>query len=389
MAIREEVESLVDLSTLSIMEQTCKGPHRGWAKNARIQSDYLSSTGSVLDRNKRIQDWNDANERTDGVIQPSYMEEPPMKRHTYKHLSRSELRSTPVDPRSLTVDTPRSNTTKYSLEVYVCCLPEVRLQSEAEPVLLSKTILDDLIFSLEKSKYSRENAYYSAREKMIQKIIGKEKFRWDYDCIHGEYRQKYQKWRAKVHVFCPPSLECIKFALALAPPDPIHNKTEFDIVIHLDDRLLDEGISMADGKESLSQLDTIVCSYADLGNPVNDFHSLMAHERKCQYVATRFDQVFMDQRVTAMTTQGYRRDAVDAFEYFGEVAQDEQHVSTIIMAGPQVCRSMTSTAPLVPPDFPVQPGQIYNLVELADVDDKSRFRWKTKHFCRIVSPYER
>jgi len=57
MAILEELESIVDLSTLSIMEQTCRGPNRSWATAARIHSDYLSSVGSVVERNKRIQAW--------------------------------------------------------------------------------------------------------------------------------------------------------------------------------------------------------------------------------------------------------------------------------------------------------------------------------------------
>ena len=57
-ATREEVESIVDLSTLAIIEQTCEGLNRSWATAARIHSDYLSSVGSVVERNERIRYWN-------------------------------------------------------------------------------------------------------------------------------------------------------------------------------------------------------------------------------------------------------------------------------------------------------------------------------------------
>ena len=55
MAVREEVESIMDLSTLSVMEQACKGPNRSWATAARFRSDYLSTGGSTTERNDRIQ----------------------------------------------------------------------------------------------------------------------------------------------------------------------------------------------------------------------------------------------------------------------------------------------------------------------------------------------
>ena len=52
MATLEEVESIVALSTLTIMEQTCRGPTRSWAAAARIHSEYLSSASSVVERNQ-------------------------------------------------------------------------------------------------------------------------------------------------------------------------------------------------------------------------------------------------------------------------------------------------------------------------------------------------
>ena len=57
LAIREEVDSIVDLSCLSIMEQTCTGPSRSWAAAAKIQSEYLSSNGSAAKREEHIRDW--------------------------------------------------------------------------------------------------------------------------------------------------------------------------------------------------------------------------------------------------------------------------------------------------------------------------------------------
>ena len=75
MATREEVQSIDDLSTLSIMEQTCTGPHRSWATAARIHSDYLSCASTVSDRNHRIRDWNAHLERTESDSQSMSVDE--------------------------------------------------------------------------------------------------------------------------------------------------------------------------------------------------------------------------------------------------------------------------------------------------------------------------
>ncbi len=52
--------------------------------------------------------------------------------------------------------------------------------------------------------------------------------------------------RAKIHVYCPPLLQYIQFALALAPPDEVFRTSEFNVVIHPGDRLLDRAIYSAE-----------------------------------------------------------------------------------------------------------------------------------------------
>jgi len=89
MAILEELESIVDLATLSIMEQTCRGPNRSWATAARIHSNYLSSVGSVVERNERIQAWDADAERIKSNGQSMSSNGRRRKRKSYKPLSPS------------------------------------------------------------------------------------------------------------------------------------------------------------------------------------------------------------------------------------------------------------------------------------------------------------
>ena len=88
-ATREEVESIVDLSTLTIMEQTCRGPTRSWAAAARIHSEYLSSAGSVVERNQRIRDWNAQLKSPGSDSQSMSVHERTRKRHADEALSPS------------------------------------------------------------------------------------------------------------------------------------------------------------------------------------------------------------------------------------------------------------------------------------------------------------
>lgn len=110
MATREEVESIVDLSTLSIMEQTCRGPSRSWATAARNHSDYLSSVGSVVETNDRIRDWNAQIESVESGSQIMNLDERRKKRRRYEPLSPS--RST---TRSMRPDSPPIRISRFSM----------------------------------------------------------------------------------------------------------------------------------------------------------------------------------------------------------------------------------------------------------------------------------
>ena len=231
------------------------------------------------------------------------------------------------------------------------------------------------------------SAYHNARGKVISRVTGNANFRSQYKHLDGEYKDAFGgPTRAKIHVFCPPLLEHILFALALASPDYCIGNSEFRVVIHPDDRLFDVNLYSAEERhESMLQLDSFVRSYAKLGDPVSPSLD-EEHESRCRFLATRFDQVWMDQRIMASASDKRMGEELDASELF-KASKDASEVALmVIMAGPQICHMITRTAPLARPDNPVQPSQIYRLEELADVDDASFFRWKTTYFCRINSP---
>lgn len=234
----------------------------------------------------------------------------------------------------------------------------------------------------------RMDAYHNARQKVISRVTDDRKFRSDFECVHGEYKGKYyEKARVKIHVFCPPLLPYIHFALALASPDHGLKTCEFQVVIHPDDRLLDENIySVEEGHESLSELSDFVRSSVRLGEPIDTFKLRGKYDNRRRFLADRFDQVWMDQRITALALDKRAGAPIDASEFFRESKEGIAVALIVIMAGPQVCDNIARTAPVAGPDNPVQPSQIYRLQELADVDDKSLLRWKTMHFCRINLP---
>ena len=229
-------------------------------------------------------------------------------------------------------------------------------------------------------------AYHNARQKVISKVTENGEFRAKYNCNHGEYTSKYNG-NAKIYVFCPPLLQYIHFALSLPSPGHGLKNCEFQVVIHPDDRLLNGGLySVEEGHESMLQLNDFVRSNAGLGEPVDTSKLGVKRENRYRSLATCFNQIWMDQRITALALDKRTGDEVDVSEYFRESNEVSAVVLIVIMAGPQVCDHITRTAPLVGPDNPIQPMQIYKLRELDGVDDASLFRWKTTHFCRIYSP---
>ncbi len=237
------------------------------------------------------------------------------------------------------------------------------------------------------SKITGMSDYRKACNKAMQKVINNSSFQAKYTCQYGEYRDKSfdNEPRAKIHVFCPPLLEYIHFALALAPPDEALKTCEFKIVIHPDTRLLDpETYRKEEGDESLLQLYKFVYSNAGLEEPLDEFVLREESERRQGYLATRFDQVWMDQRIMAITIDESPPRALDASEYLSELKGDGQVASIVIMAASQVCDSIISSAPLAGPDYPIQQSEIYELEKRSGASNSSPVFWKTKHFCRIV-----
>lgn len=267
------------------------------------------------------------------------------------------------------------------------------MQHDDREDLLSRDVLLDLLDLL--GNYPGDycpdvSAYQNDREKVIPKVTDNVKFRSRYENYHDEYWASLDgKTRAKIHVFCPPLLQCILFALALHSPNPRLKPCEFQLVIHPDNRLLDGGLySVEEGHESLVQLDNFVRSNADLEDLFDNSGRGIMRKTQWRFLAALFDEVWMDQRITASASNKRTGEKVDASEFFKESKEAHGVALMFVMAGPQICNDITKTAPLVGPDNPVQPSQVYRLEELADVDDASLFRWKTRYFCRIKSPQE-
>lgn len=108
MATREEVQSIVDLSTLSIMEQTCTGPNRSWATAARIHSDYLSCAGSIDESNRRIRDWHTRLECTESDSRSMIVDEKTENRLRYEALSPSVSTTSFMGPDSPPLRLPKN-----------------------------------------------------------------------------------------------------------------------------------------------------------------------------------------------------------------------------------------------------------------------------------------
>jgi hypothetical protein len=63
-----------------------------------------------------------------------------------------------------------------------------------------------------------------------------------------------------------------------------------------------------------------------------------------RYLATRLDQVWMDQRVAALATDNHIHDAIDASKLFRHSKGDGQVALMVIMAGQPVCDNITLSA---------------------------------------------
>ena len=236
------------------------------------------------------------------------------------------------------------------------------------------------------SKIIKMSDFQKACEKAMEKVIKQSSFQAKYTYDYGEYRHKSidTELRAEVHVFCPPLLEYIHFALALAPPDELFKTSEFKVVIHPDTRLLDtKTYSVEEGHESMLQLQKFVDSNAEVKEPIDKIILPKESERRRGYLATRFDQNWIDQRVKATTDNESPQRAFDASEFFSAVKGYGHIASVVIMAAPQICDLITSSAPLAGSDRPIQQSQIYELEELSDGRSSSPTFWKAKYFCRI------
>lgn len=243
--------------------------------------------------------------------------------------------------------------------------------------LFSGNMLTNLADKLARpSKLPGMSVYQNAREKVMLKAFEHPHFRLCLHTYHGEYIWKESKDRAKIHVYCPPLLQHIQFALALASANHSLETCEFQVVIHPDDRLLDgDFYSIEERHESLLQLDNFVRSNAQLGDPVDTFKLGVKRESRCRFLATRFDQVWIDQHIMVSASGKRMGEELDASEFFRASKHAGEAALMVIMAGPQICHDITRTAPLVGPDLPVQPSQIYSLEDLGGTNTDSLFKW--------------
>lgn len=125
--------------------------------------------------------------------------------------------------------------------------------------------------------------------------------------------------RAKIHVFCPPLLECIYIALAIAPPDEGLRTCECQVVIHSDHRLHDKRIySAEEARDSLSQLYNFVYSNPE-GELIDEIVLHTEHKRRLRFLAARFDKVWMDQCMMAISMNEDPRDPINFLRIIQQV----------------------------------------------------------------------
>ena len=274
-------------------------------------------------------------------------------------------------------------------QVYIFCYQELHSQRDTKEGLLSENKLKNLVEAMaDYSKIPRMRVYHNTCQKVMQPIIENSSFRTKYTCDYGEYRDISMEDmpRAKIHVFCPPLLEYIYIALAIAPPDEGLRTCGFQVVIHPDHRLLDGKLySAEEARESLLQLYNFVYSNAE-GEPIDEIVLPKEYKRRLRFLAARFDQVWMDQCVMAISMDEDPRGPINFSELFSKSEDDGLVASIIVMAGPQVCDNITSTEPLAGSEYPIQQSQIYKLEELGGAGNLYPIRWKTRHFCRIDPP---
>lgn len=99
-------------------------------------------------------------------------------------------------------------------------------------------------------------------------------------------------------------------------------------------RLLDRKLySAEEARESLSQLYNFVYSNAE-GEPIDEIVLPKEYMRRLRFLAARFDQVWMDQSVTAISMDEDPRGPINFSELFSKSEDDDLVASIIVMAGP-------------------------------------------------------
>ena len=286
------------------------------------------------------------------------------------------------------LDSPHSST-----QVYIFCYEQPDFGDGIKARLISKEILESLADELSDVPSTLgASTHHNARKKVVRRLTNSPDFQAQHSCDYGRYMRKHFEGsaQAEIHVFCPPLLQYVIFALTLAPPDDGLKACELDVIIHPDIRLLGgENYSKKEKYECLLQLQYFISPIAELEETTNGFVLGEEQEQRRQLLAARFDQVWLDQQAMASATDKAQLDVPSASEYFKATKEHRAAALLIVMGCPEICKRVTSTAPLVSPDNEVQDCHIYRLEEFEDVDNTSYLRWNAKEFCRVDTPYAR
>jgi Prion-inhibition and propagation len=375
--VRQETESIQDLRTLKIIEDTCLDAD--WKSCASAASEYLNTPGSMHPaKRKYIHEWIE--------IDQNQKASPPMQvitrpeSWTHPHDSRSQERdaspaSSPdgqeqfnsmnesKNQRSLVLQSISKRCPLFSLEMRSSLNVDRPNDGPAYTevlVMCSTTTLVAWNPSIKKHSYPIHSIPQTTKAN------------------HMTYSQvmraikPHTDPRTCIAIYCPPRMRYIHMALLFLG---LEAQTSFGYrcQIRIDDRLLDKTTSFVDIPERMGGYYRELVEAADSEDP------------KVRSLLDAIDLNWLEQRIDCLTLPSYRplSQTLDWYTIFRQSKDDPYCVGIIVMAGQETCKTLFRTAPVTPPDNFRGEGRVYRLRELEGVNDKSKFRWKAEHYCNM------
>jgi Prion-inhibition and propagation len=375
--VRQETESIPDLRTLKIIQESCSDAD--WKSCASAASEYLSTLGSMHPSKRQfIHEWME--------IDQDQQASSPMQMTT-----RPESRRRPHDSRPQEREaSPVSSS--YGQERF-----KIMTESRNQKSLILQPISKPCPpFSLEMSSSSnadRPNDGPAYTEILVMcgtttPVAGIPSIEKHFHPIysipqmtranHITYSRVMRAIRPHtdpytcIAIYCPPRMRYIYMALrflGLGAPTLFGYRCQ----IRIDDRLLDETTSFVGIPERMRGYYQELEEAADREDP------------KVRSLLDAIDLNWLEQRIDCLTPPSYQplSQTLDWHTIFRQSKDDPYCVGIIVMAGQETCRTLFHTAPVTPPDNFRGEGRVYRLRELEGVNDQSKFRWKAEHYCNM------